>query len=514
MGTLPLAARAYLLGVILAALVFFGLSLITPLAWSLLDVFVSLLACAALIYLYYAPIQFPLAPDQKVAFPVDDALILFCISALGLHGIWVLASAIILSFVYQKLPLYRICFNVSTLVIAYSLAHVVFNALSPPGAIPYAGPTGVLVFVATAGTYYFLNYSILVVMLALATKKRMIKAYVAKVLPVAPVVAFTFTCGATISALYAADPWLLGFGVVLVVLARYTYSIVVALQVETQRRQKLDGDLQRETALLAQREALLAAREQEAAHLAHDWRHYLYDIRQALEKAASIGGDVAAVPGTETERRSRLRRAIWVLDLMRDSLHEFLDATQLATNRLVLRKEPVVLQEVIARVVEQIQPRLEATQLPLNIYTPPSPVICLGDARRLGRVLYNLLINAVEITPLNPATPPAITIWLEGIDGTARIAVQDTGPGLSQVEIDRLGERFLRLRNSQNIEGTGLGLSFCVRVLTLHDGHLAITSPGEGQGATFTCLIPLLCAPEVSQAEGVLPLDAETTTTV
>jgi signal transduction histidine kinase len=129
-------------------------------------------------------------------------------------------------------------------------------------------------------------------------------------------------------------------------------------------------------------------------------------------------------------------------------------------------------------------------------------------------VLYNLLINAVEITPLNPATPPAITIWLEGIDGTARIAVQDTGPGLSQVEIDRLGERFLRLRNSQNIEGTGLGLSFCVRVLTLHDGHLAITSPGEGQGATFTCLIPLLCAPEVSQAEGVLPLDAETTTTV
>jgi two-component system phosphate regulon sensor histidine kinase PhoR len=69
--------------------------------------------------------------------------------------------------------------------------------------------------------------------------------------------------------------------------------------------------------------------------------------------------------------------------------------------------------------------------------------------------------------------------------------VSDTGVGISQGAVERLGEAFYRVKTAATVQitGTGLGLSICKQILEAHNGHLEIESE-EGEGSTFRVLLP------------------------
>jgi signal transduction histidine kinase len=69
--------------------------------------------------------------------------------------------------------------------------------------------------------------------------------------------------------------------------------------------------------------------------------------------------------------------------------------------------------------------------------------------------------------------------------------VADNGPGIAPDQLARLGQRFARVAGgSREVEGTGLGLNFCIGIMNLHGGAFEITSPGLGQGALVTLRLP------------------------
>ncbi len=123
-----------------------------------------------------------------------------------------------------------------------------------------------------------------------------------------------------------------------------------------------------------------------------------------------------------------------------------------------------------------------------------------GSPKDLYSAFSNLVSNAVRYTPVGGR----ITIVWTSSGRGGRMAVIDTGHGISPQHLPRLTERFYRVSTSRSREsgGTGLGLSIVKHVLQLHDAHLEIESE-VGNGSTFTSVFgpERLLAPETLSEE-------------
>ena len=112
----------------------------------------------------------------------------------------------------------------------------------------------------------------------------------------------------------------------------------------------------------------------------------------------------------------------------------------------------------------------------------------LGDHHRIHQVVANLLANARTHTPEGTAIAVSIAQSEDGL----RIAVSDSGPGLSEEDQKRIFERFYRADSSRvrnDGEGSGLGLSIVDAVMKAHGGSVSVASE-FGKGATFTLFFP------------------------
>jgi two-component system sensor histidine kinase SenX3 len=110
-----------------------------------------------------------------------------------------------------------------------------------------------------------------------------------------------------------------------------------------------------------------------------------------------------------------------------------------------------------------------------------------GDEDLLVVALDNLISNAVQYSPKKSR----VGIGVSATDGVVEIAVTDQGPGIPEVERDRVFERFYRIDDARSRQtgGTGLGLSIVKHVVQNHGGDLRLWSQ-VGSGSTFTIRLP------------------------
>jgi signal transduction histidine kinase len=111
-----------------------------------------------------------------------------------------------------------------------------------------------------------------------------------------------------------------------------------------------------------------------------------------------------------------------------------------------------------------------------------------ADPDRIHQVLINLLENAATNSP----TETEIEVELRTAGAEVGVAVVDHGPGLSEGDLERVFEKFVRGRST--IRGTGLGLYLAREIMTAHHGRIVASTNG-GAGATFTFTMPLVAAP-------------------
>jgi signal transduction histidine kinase len=122
----------------------------------------------------------------------------------------------------------------------------------------------------------------------------------------------------------------------------------------------------------------------------------------------------------------------------------------------------------------------------------PGQLAAQADAEKLERVLINLLSNAFKFTPEGGR----VSCALQGLDGRARLVVEDTGPGVPENMRELIFERFRQVDSGINRQfgGTGLGLAIARDFVRLHGGTLRVEEP-PGGGARFVMELPLR-APE------------------
>jgi two-component system sensor histidine kinase KdpD len=191
------------------------------------------------------------------------------------------------------------------------------------------------------------------------------------------------------------------------------------------------------------------------------------------------------------ERRQMLEEIDAATERMHELIDSLLDLTRLQAGMLPVRREPVDLATVLRRAVAEAAVRHPARAFHLEV--PPALPTILGDARRLGQVVQNLLDNAVRYSPSE--SPVAVRAWRTA-DGGVAFAVTDRGIGIAPEHHDRIFTPFYRVSKGVAGEehGCGLGLAICRGLVEAHGGSITVDSQASA-GATFTVRLPAGRAP-------------------
>ena len=219
-----------------------------------------------------------------------------------------------------------------------------------------------------------------------------------------------------------------------------------------------------------------------SASLAHEIKNPLASIRSAvaqLSRLAPPGADERVLAGLIVRESDRLSAL----------LTEFLDFSRVRVTRSV-RLDLVAVAEHGIRLVRQHPECPPGARIALE--APEGPVLVEGDEDLLHRVVFNLVLNAVQVAPVSAdvrvRVAPASAGDLPGgvaMESPRLLTVRDSGPGVPADVLPRLFEPFVTARTG----GTGLGLAIVLRAVQAHRGLIFCDSV-PGRGTTFSVFLP------------------------
>ncbi len=248
---------------------------------------------------------------------------------------------------------------------------------------------------------------------------------------------------------------------------------------------------------ITEEKELQQMRESLTHMIVHDLRSPLASIQTGLVFIRDRGrpdGKQSALIGQAVDLALRAANKLLAM------VNTLLDIAKMQTGELELKRRPVSAAGLVAEVLAELGPLATELNIPLiNAVGPDLPPVD-ADREKLGRVLTNLVDNALKYSP--PGQP--VTVRAEPHEGGAqlRFAVLDAGPGIPDDYRARIFERFVQVRGREGRRrGTGLGLSFCKLTIEAHGGAIWVDNRPEG-GSAFTFTLPV--ADEARPTEGSL----------
>jgi signal transduction histidine kinase len=188
-------------------------------------------------------------------------------------------------------------------------------------------------------------------------------------------------------------------------------------------------------------------------------------------------------------RRDRLSSddAALIDDIVEETEHmdrlttNLLTLARLDAGRLEFDRRPVDLADVAARVAQRLAPVARAKQITVREEHGGDTQV-VGDRQALEQAVMILVDNAVKYTPAGGG----VTLRTAAGDGEVTLTVEDSGVGIPEEHLRRLGERFFRADPARAHDGgAGLGLSIAYGIAAAHGGTIQITStPKQGTRAT------------------------------
>jgi CheY-like chemotaxis protein/nitrogen-specific signal transduction histidine kinase len=212
-----------------------------------------------------------------------------------------------------------------------------------------------------------------------------------------------------------------------------------------------------------------------------------HELRTPLNSILGFGQLLDRQSPTETQR-PRIRYILSAGRHLLNLINEVLDISRIEAGTLQLSVEPVCLEEAIGEALDLMRPiAAERTIALATNCSLDTATYVLADRQRLKQVLINLLSNAVKYTAVKGCV--TVSFAASGKDLT-RISVHDNGAGIPVEKLTRLFTPFDRLGAEQSaVEGTGLGLALCQRLVHAMNGSIGVNST-LGSGSTFWLDLP------------------------
>ena len=207
-----------------------------------------------------------------------------------------------------------------------------------------------------------------------------------------------------------------------------------------------------------------------------------HELRTPLN--AILGFGQLLERGTATDaQRSRVGYILSAGRHLLSLINEVLDISRIEAGNLQMSVEPVRIGDAVTEAVDLLRPLASERDIIVSV----SPELedarfVRGDRQRVKQVLLNLLTNAIKYTPPGGRVMVSYSAAPEGM---VRLSVRDTGRGIPVEKVSRLFTPFDRLGAEDSaVEGTGLGLALCQRLMQAMQGRIGVNS-SLGNGSTF-----------------------------
>ncbi len=249
-------------------------------------------------------------------------------------------------------------------------------------------------------------------------------------------------------------------------------SRTAARKAEAAAEQLSEANLRLQEAQAAvRRSERLAALGQLSAGLAHELRNPLGTVKASAELLAKsvegnneVAREMAGFISSEVDRTNAL-------------VTRFLDFAR----PLAVQLEQTDLAQVIDQAVAEIGQHVPPFDITIyKNYSPDIPPFLL-DRQLIERVIYNLLLNAVQASP----TGGSITVKTRQLDGTVEVAVIDRGSGIEPKHLESIFNPFFTTKSA----GVGLGLAIVSKIVDEHQGRITVESE-KGAGTVFRVFLP------------------------
>lgn len=216
--------------------------------------------------------------------------------------------------------------------------------------------------------------------------------------------------------------------------------------------------------------------------LAHELRSPLTPIRVAAGMLGHPGDDDALQEELKSVIDGQITRMATLID-------DLLDVSRIRTGKLTLSLQRIDIADLVETAVDSARLSTKARGQHIDLVVPEQPLMIRGDPARLSQVLTNLLDNAARYSPKGGR----ITVEVDETKGVARIAVADSGIGISKAALPTIFEPFIQDTHAVGYSKAGLGIGLTVvRELVLaHSGTIKASSDGVGCGSRFVLSLPL-----------------------
>jgi two-component system, OmpR family, phosphate regulon sensor histidine kinase PhoR len=219
------------------------------------------------------------------------------------------------------------------------------------------------------------------------------------------------------------------------------------------------------------------------AKVSHELRSPLSTIHELL--AAVLNDIVGQVPPTDEHLLCRAKeKTQGLIGLIGD----LLDLSRIESGAACESPKPVFLDELLENIIGFIGTRAAAKHLALALDRPQEPLPPVqADPLALESIFSNLITNAISYTPENGR----IDVCIARAGAEIRVQVTDNGLGMEARHLEKIFERFYRIKTEQTryITGTGLGLPIVKGLVDSLGGRIMVESV-PGKGSTFTVWLP------------------------
>jgi PAS domain S-box-containing protein len=222
------------------------------------------------------------------------------------------------------------------------------------------------------------------------------------------------------------------------------------------------------------------------AVLAHELRNPLAPLRNGLYSLKLRSDTDPVVSQTVSMMDRQMTHLVRLVD-------DLLDVSRITSGKLELRRQKVLLTEVLGSAVEASRAFIEAHQHELVLDLRVQNVWVDGDPDRLAQVFSNLLFNSAKYTEPGGR----ITLTLESENSETVVTVQDNGIGIPPSAFEEVFDMFSQVRSHEALamDGLGIGLSLVRTLVQRHGGSVLVFSEGLGKGSRFTVRLPIVEAP-------------------
>jgi len=221
---------------------------------------------------------------------------------------------------------------------------------------------------------------------------------------------------------------------------------------------------------------LAQTRSEFLGNVSHELRTPIFTIQGFLETLLN-----GAIDDPNVNRRF-LKKAInhtYNLDAL---LNDLIDISMIESGQMRMQPSYFNITKLIESIKDELEPLADEKSIKIKTKFINENIEVFGDKDKLKQVFVNLISNAIKYSESGN-----IKIVTETINEKVKISIQDSGLGISDVDLSRIFERFYRVdkARSKEVGGTGLGLAIVKHIVEAHGSKIEVTSK-LGKGSTFS----------------------------